>query len=549
MRSLLRSVSQALSSGRKRMRASTLPCHTSRLAPAALAALWLAGCAVGPDYVRPALPVSHGYAPTPQPLELAPAATVPAQRLAVAADIRADWWKVFESPVLDALIVRAFDANPSIEAAQAALRAAQANVYAQRGFFFPTIQASYSPSRTKIAGNLGGNSPGIQGNGTVIATREGTPASEGGTAPFNGPVIYNFHTAQLTVGYVPDVFGGNRRQAEALEAQQRYQRLQLEAAYLTLASNVVAAAIQDALLRQQLALTEQMIEAQMQSVALVQRQFKAGHVSRVEVAMEESALAQTRQLLAPLRQQFEHTRSLLRALAGNVQDQDVPEVFSLDTLHLPSELPLSLPAQVIEQRPDIRAAEAQLQAASAMVGVAIANRLPQLSITAALGGAASNIGQMFWNSGRFFDLIGGLTQPLFDGGTLKQRQRAAEAEFEQARAQYKSTVIQAFQNVADTLHTLRSDAETHAAADASARAAHQAMTLTQRQFRGGQIDRLALITAEQANRQAQLNLAQARAARLGSAAALFQALGGGWWHRTEEDATAAAPATSVPATL
>lgn len=525
--------------------------HLQRLAPTALAALCLTGCALGPDYARPALQPSQSFSPTPQALEINTSPTVPRQRLVVANDIRADWWKVFESPELDALITRAFTANPTIEAAQAALRVAQANVYAQRGFFFPTVQANYSPSRTKIAGNLGGNSPGIQGNGTVIATHEGTPASQGGTAPFNGPVIYNFHTAQLTVGYVPDVFGANRRQAEALEAQQTYQRLQLEAAYITLASNVVAAAIQDALLRRQIALVEQMIEAHTQSVTLVQRQFKAGYVSRVEMAMEESALAQTRQLLPPLRQQFEHTRSLLRALAGTVQDDELPETFSLESLHLPAELPLSLPAQVIEQRPDIRAAEAQLQAASALVGVAIANRLPQLSITAALGGAASNIGQMFWNSGRFFDLIGGITQPLFDGGTLKQRQRAAEAEFQQATAQYKSTVIQAFQNVADTLHTIRSDAETHAAADASARAAQQAAALTQRQFRGGQIDRLALITAEQTDRQARLNLAQAEAARLGSAAALFQALGGGWWHRTTDSETAAAsvPAPPKPAAL
>ncbi|MFS2055668.1 TolC family protein, partial [Variovorax sp. CT11-76] len=172
------------------------------------------------------------------------------------------------------------------------VRAAQENVYAQRGFFYPTVGIGYSPARTKIAGNLGGNSPGVQGNGSVISTYQGTPASEGGSAPFNAPVIYNFHTAQLTVGYAPDIFGGQRRQLESLEAQARMQHYQLEAAYLTLASNLVAASIQEALLRRQIAIAEGIVEANEQAVALLQRQLRAGYAARQDLAQQELALAQ-----------------------------------------------------------------------------------------------------------------------------------------------------------------------------------------------------------------------------------------------------------------
>ncbi|MDM0086860.1 MULTISPECIES: efflux transporter outer membrane subunit [unclassified Variovorax] len=494
----------------------------------ALSAIALAaGCAVGPDYVRPALPASASYAPASS---TSPAADPQAQRFSLGRDIQADWWKVFGSPALDALIERAFAANPNLEAAQAALREAQENVAAQRGFFFPTVQAGYTPTRTKIAGNLGGNSPGLQGNGRDISTGQGTPASEGGSAPFTTPVIYNFHTAQLTVGYVPDVFGGNRRQMESMASQAQVQLHQLQATYITLASNIVAAAIQDALLREQIALTEQIVEANTASLALVQRQLKAGQVSRLELALQDNALAQSKQALPPLRKQFEQNRDLLRALAGQAQDDEAP-IFKLDALRLPGELPLTLPSRLVEQRPDVRAAEEQLRAANAEIGVARAARLPQFSINATVGGAASRFNQMFWNSGRFFDLALGITQPLFDGGTLRHKERAAIEQQRQAAAQYRATVIVAFQNVADTLHAIEADAAALSAAAAVSDTAKTALDLTRRQHGLGYLDRLALIAAEQNHRQGQLGLLQARAARLADSALLFQALGGGWWHR------------------
>ena len=497
----------------------------------AMAVCWLVtGCAAGPDYLRPALPATTRFAPAPFP-EATASAPVPggaAQHFTSGIAVRADWWTLFGSPALNQLIADAFAASPTLAAADAALHGAQENMLAQKGAFLPTVQANYSPSRTKIAGNLGGNSPGVQGDGSVISTGAGTPAAQGGTGPFNAPVIYSFHSAQLTVGYAPDVFGGNRRQVEALNGQVRYQALQQEAATTTLATNLVGAAIQEALLREQIAITQDIVAANEHSVALLRRQQHAGFASNLDISLQEGALIQARGLLPPLTKQLEQTRNLLRALSGKAPDQELAQTFDAASLHLPTDLPLSLPSQVVVQRPDVRAAETQVQVASAQVGVAAAARLPQFSIDASIGGAASHFNQMFWPSGAFFNLAGNIAHPLFDGGTLKHRQRAAEAALEQAGAQYRATVLTAFQNVADTLRALHADADALNVASAADNNARASLALIQRQLTRGYVDRLALIGAEQAQRQAALTLAQARANRLGDTAALFQALGGGW---------------------
>ncbi|MRW93611.1 efflux transporter outer membrane subunit [Duganella sp. FT80W] len=469
--------------------------------------LLLTGCAVGPDYSRPALDLPQTYVAQPE------------QHYQLQ-DIQNNWWTVFHSDELNALIEQAWRANPSIASAEAALRAAQENVYAQQGYFLPTVQAGYTPQRTKLAGNQGGNSPGLQGNGSVISTGEATP------------VIYNFHTAQVTVGYTPDVFGANRRQVESLEAQRQAQGLQLEAAYITLASNIVAAAFQDGLLRQQIDLTRHIIASSQTALELAERQHRAGYISRQELATQQGALAQARQLLPPLQKQLEQNRDLLRVLAGIRSDQQVP-AFELARFQLPEQLPLTLPSQLVEQRPDVRAAEALLRSASADVGVARAARLPQFAITGTAGGTASQFGQMFWNSGKFFELTANVTQTLFDGGTLKHREKAADQALQGAVATYRSTVAAAFQNVADVLHAIDSDAAVLAAAQEADTAAGTALELALRQHAHGAVDRMELIAAEQNKRQAELTLAQAKAGQLEDAAALYQALGGGWWHRSE----------------
>ena len=493
-------------------------------------AAFAAGCAVGPSYHRPPAPANAGYAPMPLPESTAsaPVHGGEAQRLINERDIPFEWWELFKSPAIDALVERAFRANPTIAAAQAALVQAQELVYAQRGYFFPTVGANYNIARTKIAGNLTlDESPGTQGNGDNL----NPPLLDLKNTPHTAPLIYNFQTAELTVGFVPDVFGANRRELETLAAQRDAQRFALEATYITLASNVVAAAIQEASLRAQILATQQVIAADEKSLQILRDQFRLGFAMRIDVAAQETALAQAKATLPPLQEQFEQTRDLIRALVGNLPNQDVPEIFELDALQLPPELPLSLPARIIEQRPDVRAAEAQLHAANAQVGVAVAAMLPQFSITGNLGGNADEFAWMFRSGGPFWTLVGGVTQPIFEGGTLLHRKRAADDALKQAAAQYQSSVLTAYQNVADTLHASLSDADALAANVRAENAAKVTYDLTRRQMEVGYVNYLILLNAETTYQQALILRVQAQATRFGDTVALFQALGGGWWNR------------------
>jgi len=347
------------------------------------------------------------------------------------------------------------------------------------------------------------------------------------------PLYYQFYTAGLSVGFVPDVFGANRRQVESLAAQADAQQFALEATYITLASNVVGAAIQEASLRAQIEATRQIIQADEKSLQILRDQFRLGFAMRIDVAEQEAALAQVETSLPSLQKQLEQTRDLIRALVGNLPNQDVSQIFELDALQLPPELPLSLPARIIEQRPDVRAAEAQLHAANAQVGVAVAAMLPQFSITGTLGGNAAQIPLLFRGGGPFWTLVGGVTQPVFEGGTLLHAKRAASAALKQAAAQYQSTVITAYQNVADTLHASLSDADALAGAVETENAARETYDLTRRQLEAGYVSDLSLLNAETAYSQALLTRVQAQATRYGDTVALFQALGGGWWNRKE----------------
>src|SRR5580658_9772600 len=463
-------------------------------------------CAVGPRFHPPAPPANVGYAPTPLPTTsaAAPVHGGEAQRLISERDIPFDWWRLFQSPALDALVARAFKANPTIPAARAALAQAQEYVRAQRGFYYPNVAAGFQGERVKVAGNnTQQSSLGIQGNGDNL-TEPPAPAS---------PLYYQFYTAGLTVGFVPDVFGANRRQVESLAAQTDAQRYALEATYITLASNVVGAAIQEAYLRAQIAATQQIIAAEEKSLQILRDQFRLGFAMRIDVAAQEAALAQAQTQLPPLQNQFEQTRDLIRALVGNLPNQDVAGTFELDALQLPPELPVSLPAKIIEQRPDVRAAAAQLHAANAQVGVAVAAMLPQFSITGTLGGNADQFSWMFRHGGPFWNLVGDMTQPLFQGGTLLHRKRAANEALKQAAAQYQNAVITAYQNVADTLHASLSDADALAANVDAERAAKVTYDLTLRQMQVGYVNTLILIAAETAYDQALLGRVQAQAAR------------------------------------
>src|SRR5580700_7149346 len=508
----------------------------ARVLLAVTAAGLTSGCAVGPNFRKPEPPAGAGYSATALPETSASAAVHGGepQQFMIGRDIAFEWWELFQSSELDSLVKSAFKANPTLAAAQASLAQAQELVYAQRGFFFPALAAETQAERHKVSGNTNSSSTiGVQGNGVDLLPAREDPHR----LPHNLPSYYSFYTAELSVGFVPDVFGGNRRQVESLAAQRDAQRFALEAAYITLASNVVAAAIQEASLRAQLKATRQIIAADEKSLQILRDQFRLGLAMRIDVAAQEAALAQAETLLPPLQRQLEQTRDLLRALVGNLPNQEVSDTFELDALALPPELPLSLPAKIIEQRPDVRAAEAGLHAANAQVGVAVAAMHPQFSITGTVGGNADQIPWLFRGGGSFWTVVGGVTQPIFEGGTLLHAKRAAQAALKQAAAQYQSTVIAAYQNVADTLHASLADAEALAADVEAENSSKVTYDLTRRQMDAGYVNYLTLLSAQTAYSQALLTRVQAQAARYGDTVALFQALGGGWWNRKQEVAT------------
>jgi NodT family efflux transporter outer membrane factor (OMF) lipoprotein len=477
-----------------------------RLAALTLAAL-MGGCAVGPDFLRPSAPDVEGYTPE----KLASATTSApihggeAQFFQSDLDIPGEWWTLFQSPALNRLVEQALKANPTLDQAKAALREAQENVYAEQGAFFPTVTGELSTTREKISG-----------------ASFGFPGASS---------IFSVHTAQLNVSYPLDVFGGIRRQVESLEAQAENQRFQVEAAYLSLTANVATAVIAEASLRAQIAATEEIIDVEAQQLAVLQRQFELGGASKVAVLAQAATLAQERATLPPLQKQLAQERNLLADLVGSFPSQDLGATFDLAALRLPQDLPVSLPSKLVEQRPDIRSAESQLHAASAEIGVAIANQLPQFTLTGQYG--SSSTSSLFTPGSGVWSLGASVAQTLFDAGTLLHKKRATVAAFDASAAQYRSTVLAAFQNVADALRALQTDADALQAQVASERAAADSLAIAREQFKAGAITYLSLLTAEQTYQQARISLVQAQASRYSDTVALFQALGGGWWNRSD----------------
>ena len=450
-----------------------------------IAAAALSGCAVGPDFERPKPPAGPAYPAGLQDIARADDIAGDAQRLVADMDIPSRWWALFQSQKLDRLVDLAIKANPDVIAAQAALKQSQETLYAQQAEFFPTVGGNYSATR---------------------------------------------YTPQLSVSYVIDIWGANRRQVESLQALADYQRFQLEATYLTLTANVVVDAIQEAGLRGQIAATERLLQLQREVTKKVEGQRALGTASLLDLLAQQSAEAQTASALPPLQKQLEQTRDALTALLGRLPVDEPEETFSLDDLTLPHDLPVNLPSRLVEQRPDIRSAEETLHAATAQVGVAVAGMLPSISLSADIGTSATELGQLFRPGNGFWAVGGGLNQTIFDGGALLHKRRAADAAMDQAAAQYQETVITAFQNVADSLHALRSDADGLKASAEAERAAKATFDLAIRQQKLGVISTVAMLNAEQTFRQAELGLVQARANRYADTAGLFQALGGGWWN-------------------
>lgn len=468
------------------------------------------GCKVGPNYNPPTAPQVTGYTPTPVTTTTATpnVAGGEAQRFTPGQDIPGEWWTVFHSRPLDDLIERALKANPDIKAAQAALLAARENVLAQRGAYFPNLSASFSADHSKTANTVS-------------------------SFTANGALTYSLYTPQVAVSFVPDVFGLNRRTVESLAAQEQQARYALAASHITLSSNVAAAAIQEASLRAQIDATHELIAINTDELKILREQLAKGYVSRLDVTAQESQLAQEEATLPPLLKQLAQQRDLLLALAGAFPDKDLPEKFELSRLQLPQELPVSLPSQLVGQRPDVRQAEANLHSASAMIGVARANRLPSFALTGDAGSMSIIFAHMFSSGEGFWDLTGSVTQTVFDGGTLRHKELAARDTYTQASEQYRSTVITAFQNVADTLNALQQDADGLATAAKARDAATVTLDLSRKQYQAGYANYLTLLSAEQTYQQSAIAFVQAQANRYADTVALFQALGGGWWHRAD----------------
>jgi NodT family efflux transporter outer membrane factor (OMF) lipoprotein len=486
--------------------------HNSRFlqCAAALLSLFSAGCAVGPNFKKPVAPAGVGYTPTPIPPtgSTSNASGGEAQHFVDGRDIPGEWWALFHSQPLNDLIERSLKSNPDLKAAQAALLVARENVLAQRGAYYPSVTGGFSATHAKSSSNL-------------------SPVTD--TSALN----YSLYTPEVSVSFVPDVFGLNRRTVESLGAQEQQARFALAATHITLSSNVVAGAIQEASLRAQIDATRELIAINTDELEILRHQYANGYVSRLDVAAQESQLAQVAATLPPLLKQLAQQRDLLAVLSGGFPNQDPPEKFELSSLQLPQELPLSLPSRLVEQRPDVRQAEENLHSASAQIGIAIANRLPNFALTADAGSMAVVLGHLFSSGTGFWDVGASVAQPIFDGGTLLHRERAAKAAYTEASEQYRSTVLTAFQNVADTLNALEQDADALKAAAAAKDAAAVTLDLSRKQYQSGYANYLALLSAEQAYQQAVINLVQAQANRYADTAALFQALGGGWWNRPD----------------
>jgi NodT family efflux transporter outer membrane factor (OMF) lipoprotein len=476
-------------------------------------ALFLSACAVGPDFERPEAPSVKNYAPGTPLKTTAGADGVGGaeQKLIEGKDIPGEWWELFHSEPLNKLVRQAFVANPDLQAAQATLNQAQDSFYAGLGSFLPSVNGTGSVTRQKTSG------------ATTSTKTQGS--------------IYNLYNASIGVSYTFDLFGGTRRTVEALGAEADYERFQFEAAYLTLTSNLVTQVLQEASLRAQIDATREIAIAQTKQLEMVLKQFDLGAVARTAVLTQQSSLAATEASLPGLEKQLAITRHGINILIGQFPSEEIEATFSLDALQLPSDLPLTVPSKLVEQRPDIRASEALLHKASAEVGVATANMLPQITLSADLGSAAQNMANLFKPGAGLWSLGSTVAQPIFEGGSLFFKREAAKDALEAASANYRSVVLSAFKDVADTLKALEMDSRSLKAQVASEKAAKAALDIATKQFQTGAISYLSLLTAQQNYQTAKIALVKAQATRFADTAALYQALGGGWWNRTDDPDT------------
>ncbi len=476
---------------------------TARRVPLAFfAALALGACAVGPDFVRPSAPTGAGYLPDAGGPAVEGGGG--AQRFVTGGALRADWWKEFGSPALDATVEEALKGSPSLAGANATLRASENQLRAGYGVFFPQVSASLDATRERLS-----------------------PSRLGLSGPAS---VFNLFTLQGAVSYVADVFGGARRRVEASHAQVELERGTTLATYTTLTANVVNTSIARAGYRAEVEATRVSVEATTQRVDLTETQYAAGLAPYASVMNLKAQLAALKSTLPPLEQRADQASHLLAVLAGRTPSEWTPPDLRLADFCLPVELPLSLPSALVRQRPDILIAEAQLHEASAEVGASTANLLPTLTLSGELGNDSTTWRELRNPAGRFWSSGAELSVPVFQGGALWYSRKAAVEAYRAARAQYQQVVLTAFEQVADTLAALGHDAEAVRAAEEGRDAARTALALTDANYRVGTADYLSLMTATSQYQAAEIGYLGAVTQRLQDTVALYVALGGGWWN-------------------
>jgi NodT family efflux transporter outer membrane factor (OMF) lipoprotein len=467
------------------------------------AAAMFAGCAMGPDFVRPEPPSADRYTRV-----ALPAATVPAdgtaQQFTADADLGADWWRLFKSAQLDEIVAQAIANNRTVQASEATLRQSQDNLRAGYGVFFPRIDGEAAASRQRTA-----------------PLQEGLKTSS---------TIFNLVTLSGTISYPLDVFGGERRAVEGLRAQAYEQYYATKAAYLTLSANVVDASIARAAYAAEIRATEQLIDLEMQQVQLAQAQVSAGTAPFSSVLSFRSLIATNKALLAPLRQKVDQADDLLSTLRGVVPSKAAPAEVDLAGLTLPVLLPVSLPSDLVRQRPDILSAEEFLHAASANIGVATAAMFPSFSLSATYGASGTSLGSLPAASGRFWSIGPSATVPIFQGGGLWYARKAAIDAFDAAQAGYRQTVLAAFEQVADSLTALEHDAEALQAQVDAKQSAEESLSMLQANYRAGLVAYSDVLTADVQLHETTIGYLQAVAQRHQDTVALFVSLGGGWWN-------------------
>ncbi len=497
---------------------------TSRCAPFMVISLALAaaGCAtVGPNFEEPQSPSPTRYAsPGERSLSGADAVSKGSEQTQVIGGrVRGDWWTLFRSSDLDQLVAQAIAGSPTLESAGARLRASEEEVRASTGALYPQVSVGAGFAREKESAAAFGLKPNV------------------------APLPPNFNLLQVgpTVSYDLDLFGGTRRRIEQKVALADLRSDELDAAYITLTGNTVSQAIQLASVRAQLKAANGILEIDRQTLELVRKERDVGTAPDSDVVVAETQLATDKTLLPVLEQQLSVAKHALAVLAGLAPGDWSPPDFNLETLTLPGELPVSLPSELVHQRPDIRAAEAQLHAASAQIGIATAQLYPTITLSAGITAYSLNGSSLFNPSNLLWSTAAGLVQPVFDGGARRAERRAALADFKAAAADYRQTVLQAFGQVGDVLEALTHDADLLAAQQDALESAAKSVRLQRDNYTKGGAGILNLLDAQRQYQQASLGYARVQAQRYQDSVQLLVAMGGGWWDANLKLAADASP--------